>query len=421
MALEGLTELGGGGFREVIDTGGNGTLVGKETGDSALVLGAGSSDEGRVVQETVLGGVTLGLQGTEKSLLGTENLNSGGGVLGQVGQATGVGDKTGSDDLTDESGKVRGDNAHLGDQVRVERLAVLGELDNTLGERDDVLHVSLGDLLTHAVLGGINDVLGNTLIVLDESGNVVQALVVQVVLVLDEQSELGVTLVVGDNLDELGEVPGVPFADTHGESVDGLVKLVENGDGLDDVVVVTLDGELYLSAGVGVTKTELGSAHVTLAQLLEELGGVETDTTEKILDNLAGVTGLAVHERESGLDASSQSLIGHTEDDLLLLVGLGEVQIKEGYQKLGCDTLRDVVDLTKSLLVVPVDWLVDCEKIFHIGIEGVLKGQETGQLDHLAELGQVIDTGLDFLQAIADSITLVGDLEKRVTDRALEK
>ena len=64
---------------------------------------------------------------------------------------------------------------------------------------------------------------------------------------------------------------------------------------------------------------------------------------------------------------------------------------------------------------------MDYEKIFHVGIEGVLEGQETGKLDHLAELGQVIDTGLDFLQAIADSVNLVGDLEKRVADRALEK
>ena len=306
-----------------------------------------------MVQQTVLGGVALGLQGTEESLLGTEDLDGGGGVLGQVGQATGVGDKTGSDDLTDESSQVRGHNAHLGDQVGVERLAVLSELDNTLGEGDDVLHIRVGDLLTHADLGGINDVLRNALIVLNEGGNVVEAFIGKALLVLDEQGELGVTLVVGDNLDELGEVPGVPFADAHGEGVDGLVELVENGNGLDDVVVVTLNGELYLGTGVGVTKTELGGVHVTLAQLLEELGGVETDTTEEVLNDLAGITGLTVHEREGGLDASGQGLVGQTEDHLLLLVGLGEVQFKERDQKLGGDTFGNVVDFTKSLLVVP--------------------------------------------------------------------
>lgn len=72
-----------------------------------------------MVQQTVLGGVALGLQGTEKSLLSTKNLNGRGGILGKVGQATGVGDQTGSNDFTDQGSEVRGNNAHLGDEVRV--------------------------------------------------------------------------------------------------------------------------------------------------------------------------------------------------------------------------------------------------------------------------------------------------------------
>jgi hypothetical protein len=312
-----------------------------------------------VVQQTVLGGVALSLQGTEQSLLGTENLNGRGGILGKVGQATGVGDQTGSNDFANQGSEVRSNDAHLGDEVGVERLAVVGELVNTLGERDDILHVGLGNLLTHAVLGGINHALGNTLIILNEGGEVVQALVSKGLLILDEESDLGIALVVGDNLDELGEVPRVPFANSHGESVDSLVKLVQDGDGLDNVVVVTLDRELHLGTGVGVTKTELGGVHITLTQLLQQLASVKTNTTEKILNNLAGVTGLAVDVGESGLDASCQTLIGKTQNHLLLLVRLGEVQVKERDQSLGRDTFGDVVDFAKGLLVVPATLLMD--------------------------------------------------------------
>lgn len=353
LLLQDLTELGSGLIREVVDTGGNGTLVGEETRDTTLVLGTGATNERGVVQQTVLGGVTLGLQGTEKSLLGTENLDSGGGVLGQVGQATSVGDQTGTNDLSDQSSQVRSNNAHLGNQVLVQRLAVLGKADNALGESSDVLHVGFRDILTHAVLGGVNDVLGNTLVILNESGNVVEALVAEGLLVLDEQSNLGVTLVVADNLDQLGEVPRVPLTDTHSKSVDGLVELVEDSNGLDDVVVVTLDGELNLGTGVSVTQTKLSGVNITITELLQQLGEVETNTTEEILDNLTSIASLTVDEVEGGLDATRKTLVQKTQYNLLVLLArLGEVQFKEGNQGLRGDTLRDIVDFTKSLLVV---------------------------------------------------------------------
>src|SRR5690606_24774953 len=117
--------------------------------DSTLVLGTSLTNEGRVVNKTVLGGVTLSLQGSEQSLLGTENLDSGGRVLGKVGQRTGVGNKSGTNDLTDKLGKVGSNVMHLFAQVVVESLAVFGDLDNTLSKGSDVGHVSLRDILAH--------------------------------------------------------------------------------------------------------------------------------------------------------------------------------------------------------------------------------------------------------------------------------
>jgi hypothetical protein len=51
----------------------------------------------------------------------------------------------------------------------------------------------------------------------------------------------------------------------------------------------------------------------------------------------------------------------------------------------------------------------------------ILEGQETGKINHLAELGKVVNTSLNFLQTVAHSVTLESDLEKRVAHRALEE
>ena len=77
--------------------------------------------------------------GPEESLLGAEDLHGGGGVLGQVGQAAGVGDESRADLcqlssdmhgckshlLANECGQVGRDVVHLGLQVGEEALSVL--------------------------------------------------------------------------------------------------------------------------------------------------------------------------------------------------------------------------------------------------------------------------------------------------------
>lgn len=51
----------------------------------------------------------------------------------------------------------------------------------------------------------------------------------------------------------------------------------------------------------------------------------------------------------------------------------------------------------------------------------ILKWEEACNIDHFAKLSKVIDTLLDFLQAITHCVTLEGDLEQRVANRALEE
>ena len=103
-------------------------------------------------------------------------------------------------------------------------------------------------------------------------------------------------VVVADDADELREVPAVPLLDAHREGVDVLVQRVQEGDALDDHVVLpercagmssrivgweaegVLSGErarspvhveLDLGAGVRVCKAELRTAQVPIFEPLD--------------------------------------------------------------------------------------------------------------------------------------------------------
>jgi hypothetical protein len=65
-----------------------------------------------MVDETVFGSIVLGLKSPEESFLGTKNLYSGSGVLGEVHQTSGVTDESGTDKLAYKRGKIRGDGLH---------------------------------------------------------------------------------------------------------------------------------------------------------------------------------------------------------------------------------------------------------------------------------------------------------------------
>lgn len=92
MLLQNLTELCRRLLGEVVNSGGDRALVGKESRDSSFVFGASLADERRVVQKSIFRGIALGLQRSKKSLLGTENLDSRGRVFREVGQASGMRD-----------------------------------------------------------------------------------------------------------------------------------------------------------------------------------------------------------------------------------------------------------------------------------------------------------------------------------------
>jgi hypothetical protein len=79
---------------------------------------------------TVLGCVMLCLEGAEKSLLSTENLDGGTGRLGEVHEGSSVGDEARTNKLTNESRKVGSESLHAVGEVGAEALTVLGEVNN---------------------------------------------------------------------------------------------------------------------------------------------------------------------------------------------------------------------------------------------------------------------------------------------------
>src|SRR6478735_4999104 len=104
-------------------------------------------------------------------------------------------------------------------------------------------------------------------------------------------------------------MPPIPLPDAHRTLVNALIKRVEGRNALNDVVVVLVDAELDLGAGVGVAKTQLSTVDVALLQTLKELVGVETDATQERGDDLGGVGSLALDAGEGGADLARYPLV----------------------------------------------------------------------------------------------------------------
>jgi len=75
---------------------------------------------------------------------------------------------------------------------------------------------------------------------------------------------------------------------------------------------------------------------------------VQSDASEQVGDDFRGIASLALDACEVGLDASCQVLVLDTENDLLLLADFWEVELEDGAQVLGENTLRDEVDVLKG-------------------------------------------------------------------------
>mgnify|MGYP006940253890 CR=1 FL=1 len=149
---------------EGVNTGCDCALVGQVTRYTTLVLLACASDKGRVEDETILGGLPTGLQGSEKGFLGTQDLDGRSGVLGQVCQGARVRDQLRANHLTNKGGQVRGNCIHSCFQILLKLLTELDLFNNSLSEFLDLDDISLRHVLSHGDLGSIDDLLSLILI-----------------------------------------------------------------------------------------------------------------------------------------------------------------------------------------------------------------------------------------------------------------
>ena len=260
------------------------------------------------------------LQGAEERLLGSQDLDGGSRVFGKSSERARVGDELGSDGFTDETGEVGGYDFHAALEVALDLGSELEHAQSLLAEVLQALDVEVADLLAHRVVGGFDHAFGHltvpddllNLLGSDGSGGSVSNKV-------DESHE---ELVVADNPVELGEMPGVPLLDPHGEGVDVLIEQFQQSDGLDDGLVLPVDVELDLVAGEGVGETEPGllELHVLKLLVLEEAEEVLSEATDELRDDSGG-GGL---DLERLVDEAGQFHLTDAQLDLGLLLE-GEV------------------------------------------------------------------------------------------------
>ncbi|KAL1836320.1 hypothetical protein VTK73DRAFT_5092 [Phialemonium thermophilum] len=305
-----------GGVVQGVHADAQGHLGGELAGDLALVLAGGLADQRGVVDEAVLGGGVLGLEGAEQGLLGAQDLDGAAGVLGQVHQRAGVGDQAGADQVADQLGQVGGDGLHAVLQVAGQVVAVLGVLDDLLGEQLDVLEVLVGDLGAHAdVGGGLDGGLDGLLQEGEVGGGGVGAHA-------HGQDDLGVQQVAREDLGQLGEVPAVPLAYAHGVGVELLVQVVEQGDGVHDHDVDLVGRELELVARQRVRQAQRHLLEVLGQHARDQVGEVGADGAEQVVGRRVG-DGLDVEVGQLD-DGVAQLLLGHGQGDLLLVLELVE-------------------------------------------------------------------------------------------------
>mmetsp|Transcript_38696 Transcript_38696/g.120385 ORF Transcript_38696/g.120385 Transcript_38696/m.120385 type:complete len:450 (-) Transcript_38696:449-1798(-) len=255
---------------EVVDARGEGALVREVPGDAPLVLLLCTADEGGVEDEAVLGGVALRLQRAEERLLGPEDLHCRGRVLCEVREASGVRDEPGADDLADQGAEVGGDQVHLRLQVLVQALAHARELDDLVCKVVDVLHVHLHDVLTHGHPQRLQNVVRHLLCAAGLHELLLALVGGEGAPHADHAGDLCVGDVVCHDLRQLRKVPGVPLADAHREGIDVLVQVVEQGDRVDDRLVLAVGVELHPAAAEAVAQTKPCLVEVQLVEVLDK-------------------------------------------------------------------------------------------------------------------------------------------------------
>lgn len=110
--------------------------------------------------------------------------------------------------------------------------------------------------------------------------------VIDIVSFFNEEDKLRENTIVVDDSCELREVPRVPLLESHAESIDVFVQLLNERDGLHNWFVLPVHVGRTFLAGVGVTQTQLRSFHIVVLNLFHDLDEVSLDSSLELSDGL---------------------------------------------------------------------------------------------------------------------------------------
>mmetsp|Transcript_9802 Transcript_9802/g.18436 ORF Transcript_9802/g.18436 Transcript_9802/m.18436 type:complete len:216 (+) Transcript_9802:3400-4047(+) len=109
--------------------------------NASFVLCSCTAYEGRMVDETILWCIALGLQCTEKSLFGTKNLHRRCRGFCQICKRSCLANQPSSNGVTNECTQVGCNDGHLVGQIKGKLLTEFSQFDHSLSEVDNIHHI----------------------------------------------------------------------------------------------------------------------------------------------------------------------------------------------------------------------------------------------------------------------------------------
>jgi hypothetical protein len=85
-------------------------------------------------------------------------------------------------------------------------------------------------------------------------------------------------------------MPSVPLAHSHRKGVEIFVKLIQEGNGLDDHIVSTTRIKFHFGTRVRVTETQLGLLQATVSQHFHKFGEMSSNGTKDFADGFIRAT-----------------------------------------------------------------------------------------------------------------------------------
>mmetsp|Transcript_17840 Transcript_17840/g.44238 ORF Transcript_17840/g.44238 Transcript_17840/m.44238 type:complete len:205 (-) Transcript_17840:244-858(-) len=137
----------------------------------------------------------------------------------------------------------------------------------------------------------------------------------------NSNNSLSVLEVLSDDLSELGEMPSIPLSDSHGVSVNFLIQVIKETNGLNNHNIHLLRREFELVAAKTVSKTKGHSVDFGLLQARDQGGHLVADTSHE-LNNTAVVHAL---DAQLLLDDGGKLWVNHGK----LILGVGGMLFQE--------------------------------------------------------------------------------------------